>query len=169
MKKLILIMSAVMLLAAGNVRAQKVAHINSQELVLALPDSKAAQETLEKLQKDAMDELQMMETIYKKKIDEYKAKAAVETTSKSVLETIQADIMEYENRIVERRSQIEQDLQKKENDLFQPILKKIKDAVAKVSKEQGVNYVFDTQVLIFYDGGLDLMPAVKKELGITTP
>lgn len=166
MNKIVLIITTVMLLAAGNVGAQKTAHINSQEVLMNMPESKSAQESLEKLQKDAMDELQMMETIYKKKIDEYKAKAANKDTSPSVLQTLQGDIVEYENRIMERRQQIETDLQKKEGEFFQPILQKIKDAVAKVSKEQGVNYVFDTQVMIYFDGGLDLQPLVEKELGI---
>lgn len=165
-KKLILMITAVMLLAVGKVEAQKTAHINSQEVLYAMQESKDAQATLEKLQKDAMDELQMMENIYKKKIDEYKTKAANKETSQAVLQTLQGDIVEYENRIVDRRSQIEQDLQKKEGELFQPILQKIKDAVGKVSKEQGVNYVFDTQVMIYFDGGLDLQPLVEKELGI---
>mgnify|MGYP000910936784 CR=1 FL=1 len=71
MNKIVLIIATVMLMAAGNVGAQKTAHINSQDVLMNMPESKSAQESLEKLQKDAMDELGMMETIYKKKIEEY--------------------------------------------------------------------------------------------------
>lgn len=166
MNKIVLIITTVMLMAAGTVGAQKTAHINSQEILYAMQESKDAQSTLENLQKSAMEELQMMESIYKKKIEEYKAKCSAKDASQSVCSTLQNDIMEYENRIVDRRSQIEADLQKKEGELFQPILQKIKDAVAKVAKEQGVNYVFDTQVMIYFEGGLDLQPLVEKELGI---
>lgn len=167
-KKIMVLITAVVLMSMGMVNAQKTGHVSSQELLMALPESKDAQALLEKFQKEFQDELQMMESIYKKKIEEYQAKAADPATPKTVLETLQKDIAEYEQRIYSRREQIEQDLQTKESDLFKPILQKIKDAIGKVAKEQGVNYVFDTQVMIFFDGGNDLMPLVKKELGIVT-
>ncbi len=166
MKKVIVLITAVVLTSMGMVNAQKMAHVNSQELLMALPDSKEAQTVLEKFQKEYQDELQMMESIYKKKIEEYQVLAAKPETSKSLLETYQKDIGEYEQRIYSRREQIETDLQTKESELFKPILQKIKDAIAKVSKEQGINYVFDTQVMIHFEGGNDLSPAVKLELGI---
>lgn len=165
MRKLMFLM-AIMLTSMGVVNAQKVGHVNTQELVTLLPESKSNQELLMKFQKDYEDELSMMEGIYKKKVDEFQVKAKDASTPKEVLSTLQTDIIDYEQRIYSRREQIEADLQKKEGELFQPILQKIKDAIGKIAKEQGVNYVFDTQVLVFYDGGTDLQPLVKKELGI---
>ena len=164
--KLIVLITALMLTSMGMVNAQKTAHVNSQELLMALPESKEAQTVLERFQKEYQEELQMMESIYKKKIAEYQPLAENPATSKALLETYQKDIGEYEQRIYARREAIEADLQTKESELFKPILQKIKDAIAKVSKEQGVNYVFDTQVMIHFEGGNDLGPAVKTELGI---
>lgn len=166
MSKKLMIIMAMLLTSVGVVTAQKTGHVNTQELLMALPESKTNQELLEKFQKEYQEELMMMEGIYKKKVEEFQTKAKDPNTPKEVLSTLQNDIVEYEQRIYGRREQIEQDLQKKEAELFQPILQKIKDAIGKVSKEQGVNYVFDTQVMVFFDGGNDLMPLVKKELGI---
>src|SRR5688572_29447747 len=102
MKKVIVLITAVVLTSMGTVSAQKTAHVNSQELLMALPDSKEAQAVLEKFQKEYQDELAMMESIYKKKIEEYQVLAAKPETSKSLLETYQKDIGEYEQRIYSR-------------------------------------------------------------------
>lgn len=165
-KKLILMITAVMLLAVGKVGAQKTAHINSQEILLAMPESKIAQDSLEKMKKDAYETLKQMDDILKKRYDEYLVKKADPATPKSTLTILEKDLQEFQNRIPATEEQLSAELQQKEGELFQPILQKIKDAVAKVSKEQGVNYVFDTQVMIYFEGGLDLQPLVEKELGI---
>jgi len=57
--------------------------------------------------------------------------------------------------------------------LFQPIQAKVATAIAAISKEKGLAYVFDIangqggNNLVFWDGGDDITAAVKTKLGIT--
>ncbi|MBK8808945.1 MAG: OmpH family outer membrane protein [Bacteroidales bacterium] len=60
-------------------------------------------------------------------------------------------------------------LQKKEAELFQPILEKAQLAIAEVGKENGFIYIFDisSKVVLFQsDKSIDVMPLVKKKLGM---
>ena len=60
-----------------------------------------------------------------------------------------------------------QELQKKQMDLMTPLLEKARNAITKVGKEQGFNYVIDSSPnggLILAEGK-DLIEDVKRELG----
>ncbi len=55
--------------------------------------------------------------------------------------------------------------------MFTPIQQKVKDAIYAVSKEKGLNYVFDISArgsnLIYTEGGEDITEVVKAKLGAT--
>ena len=63
----------------------------------------------------------------------------------------------------------QQDLQQKEAELFQPIMDKAQSAIEAVAKANGFTHVFDLGaggVLYFSEQSIDILPLVKKELGI---
>ena len=60
-------------------------------------------------------------------------------------------------------------LQQKEAELFQPVMEKAQAAIEKVAKANGFTYVFDLGaggLLYFSEQSVDILPLVKKELGI---
>lgn len=169
MKKINVLFVAVMLFvgATSFVNAQsKVAHINTADLVEAMPEMKAAQGQLEKLQKTYDTEIKAMSKELQAKITQYDAEAESksEEENRKRIEEVQG----MQNNIGAYRQQALQDLQKKEVDLFQPILEKARTAIQKVARAQGFQYVLDSSQgsgVILADGK-DLMADVKKELGI---
>jgi outer membrane protein len=50
--------------------------------------------------------------------------------------------------------------------LIAPFEEKVRKAIDEVAKENKYSYIFDTQILLYYDGGDDVTPLVKKKLGI---
>lgn len=165
-KKMMVLAVALVLATTSMVSAQKVAHINSQELMEQYPKSKVATDSLKVKQKEAEETLKQMQEILMKRVEEYKAKAADPATPKSTLGILEEDIREFEDRIYKTEDQLKIDLQNLQNALFKPIYDDIKKAVGEVSKEMGINYVFDIGAMIYYEGGTDLQPMVKKKLGI---
>ncbi len=169
MKRLKVIAIAVVLFVAGTslTNAQsKMAHINTQDLVEAMPEMKAAQGQLEKLKKTYDTQLKDMykelETLAKK----YDSEAGTKTdeeNSKRVQE-----VQGMQGNIQAFNQQAMQDLQKKEVDILQPILDKARLAIQKVAKAQGYQYVLDATPGggILLADGKDLLVDVKKELGI---
>ena len=68
---------------------------------------------------------------------------------------------------LEQQQQLaQQEVLKKEQDLTDPIRKKVTDAIAAVAKEKGYNYVIDTSlgVTLFENPNDDITPFVKDKL-----
>jgi outer membrane protein len=61
---------------------------------------------------------------------------------------------------------IQQELQKKQEDLSAPIQKKAIDAVQAVAKESGYTYVLPKEAVIVGPPADDILPLVKKKLGL---
>ena len=72
-----------------------------------------------------------------------------------------------QQRIQNFQAVAQQDLQKKQEEQFQPIVKKARAAVDAVAKEEGLIYVFDVNNLLYHSAqSEDILPLVKKKLGI---
>ena len=74
-------------------------------------------------------------------------------------------MQEKQQRIQQFRSDAQQDIAKKEAELFKPIQEKAMAAINTVAKEKGYQYVLDRATLIVADGD-DILLDVKKNLGI---
>ena len=168
MKHLRLLLVAVLFMGATTItNAQaKMAHINTQQLVEAMPDMKSAQSQLEKLQKTYDTEIKAMAKELDDKIKRYGAEAESKTDEENRKRAEEVQTMQ--NNIAAYRQQALQDLQKKEVDIVQPILERAKAAIQKVARAQGIQYVFDSTsgTGVILADGTDLMADVKKELGI---
>mgnify|MGYP000344938284 FL=1 len=162
-----LVLAAVLLFGSTSImNAQsKVAHINTQELIAAMPDYTAAKAELEKLGKTYDVQLQDMGKEYETKVKQYDAEASSKTQEENQKRMQEVATMEQSIRQFQGTAQ--QEMQKKEFDLLKPITEKAKAAIIKVAKAQGFQYVLDStqgQGVILADGK-DLMADVKKELG----
>ena len=143
----------------------KVAHINTQELVEAMPEMQSAKSELEKLAKTYETDIQAMATELQNKIKQYDGESATKTDEENGKRL--QEVQGMEQSIRQYQSQAQQELQKKEFDLLKPITEKAQAAIIKVAKAQGFDYVLDStqgQGVIFADGK-NLIEDVKTELG----
>lgn len=152
--------------ATGFVNAQsKVAHINVQQLLSEMPEMKAAQAELKKLQETYRADIQSSMTELQNKYTQY----SNEATSKSEEENQKRaqELQGFERNIQEAEQAAMQEMQKKQQELFAPISDKAKAAIEKVAAAQGFDYVIDASpgLSLIVAKGKDLLPDVKKELG----
>lgn len=165
--KTILIALAFFAGATSFVNAQsKVAHIDVQELIDAMPEFKAAQTSLEKVQKTYDTEIKAMLKELDSKAKLYDTEAASKTDEENQKRV--AEVQGMQENVQAYRQQAIQDLDKKRTDIFKPILEKAQAAIQKVGRAQGYQYVLDSSMgsgIILADGK-DLMADVKKDLGI---
>ena len=165
--KTLFIAIALMVGATSFVNSQsKIAHINAQELIEAMPDYKAAQSQLDKVQKTYDTEIKAMVKELETKMKQYDAEA----TGKSDEENQKRfqEVQGMQENIQAYRQQALQDLDKKRSDTFKPILEKAQSTIQRVAKSLGYQYVLDSTMgggVILADGK-DIMPDVKKELGM---
>ncbi|NEU07806.1 OmpH family outer membrane protein [Flavihumibacter sp. R14] len=167
---------AVGLLFAGNAvnAQQKLGHINSADLLQAMPEMKTADASFQTFAKAKQSTLEKMDAERQKKIGLYteKSKTISEANKEVVGKEIQAlviEIQDMEKRLGEAQQKSEEELQAKRTELYQPVFKKAEDAVKTVAKEKGYAYVFDISQpgVVYFDGGDDMLAAVKAKLGIT--
>lgn len=143
----------------------KVAHINTDELISAMPEMKAAQAELETLSKTYQTELQNLGTELQNKSKQYNAEAPTKTQEENAKREQELMTMEQNARQFQNQAQL--DIQEKQQTLFKPITEKARAAILKVARAQGFDYVVDTaQGVVILADGKNLLDDVKKELGI---
>ena len=143
----------------------KIAHINTQDLITAMPEMKEAQKQLETLSKTYQKDIQSSITEFQALLKQYEAEAATKSEEENAKRG--QEIQEKQQRIQQFQADAQKDLQKKELDLIQPITEKAKAAILKVGRAQAFDYVLDSSqgVTILADGK-NLLDDVKKSLGI---
>ena len=164
--KLVLVLFALTLVVSVNAQ-NKIGHINSQELLAAMPETDSAQKQLEKIAMEHDLALEEMSVEFNRKLEDLNAN--YETLSDLVKASKEAELQDLQKRIQAFQQTAEQDLQRKRMELFQPIQEKAVSAVNEVAKEQGFTYVLDagTGVVVYMgDDAQDILPLVKTKLGL---
>lgn len=158
---------AVATLWTTDAAAQKIAHINSNDLLQLMPEVKAANKEMEAYSKQLEEQLSSMTTELQKKYDEYTKTA--DKMPDAVKDLKEKELQQLQERIETFRETARESVQNKEKQLLEPIIKKAKEAVQSVAKENGYAYVLDTStgaVIMFPDSD-NLMALVKKKLNIS--
>ena len=162
MKKMIFILAMVLPML---VNAQKIGHVNSQELLAAMPELKGMQAKLDTLAGQYETQFANMQEEFNKKVAEFQQQQS--TMTAGVRDFRQQEIVEMEQRIQLFYQTAQKDIQAKQQEYLIPIQNRMLEAVKKVGAEQGCTYVMDAMAMLYIaPDALDLMPLVKKELGI---
>jgi len=145
----------------------KLGHVNSQEILTAMPERATIEKTISDLQSQWEKELVKMREEYYAKIKEFQDKQA--TMPESIKQARQSELGELEQRITTFNQTASTDLQKKQQELFAPVIDKVKKAITEVGAEGNYVYIFDlsTQSIIYQSPkSNDVTAAVKKKLGL---
>jgi outer membrane protein len=145
----------------------KLGHINSSDLIAQLPERAQIEKAIDDEGKKWEAEIQKMTEEYNAKITEFQQKQ--DSLPESIKRMRISDIQDMEQRIATFRQQAYTELQKKQQDLFGPIIEKVKKAISEVGAEGNFTYIFDTSTQgIVYEStkATDVTDLVKKKLGI---
>lgn len=147
-------------------KTAKIGHINSNDLLTAMPERATVQKDLEAHAQQLQKTLETMSKEYDSKVAEFQGKQDVMTDI--IKDAKIKEITDLEKRIQEFQQTAQADIQKKEQELLQPIIDKAKNAINEVAKENAYTYILDSSIgVVLYsvesDNVLDL---VKKKLGI---
>lgn len=145
----------------------KIGHINSQDLIQAMPENDSAQVKIEKVAKDLQDQFQTMQNEYGNKYKDFMSKR--ESYSELIRQTKTSELQEIEQRIQQFQQTAEQELQSQRVSLYKPVMDKANKAIAEVAKSNGFTYILDLAQggVIYYDeASTDISPLVKQKLGL---
>ena len=147
--------------------AIKLGHINSQELLQAMPESDSAQSKLEKMVKELQNQMEAMQVEFNNKYQDYISKK--DTYSELIKQTKESELQEMNQRIQQFQQTADQDVQKKRTEIFKPVLDKANKAISDVAKENNFTYVFDISagtVIYHSETSTDILLLVKQKLGL---
>jgi outer membrane protein len=148
------------------VNAQKFGYVNSQELLVSMPEVKAADSELEAFQKQLVTVGQNKMKDLQEEYNKY-----VEDSQKGVLSQVQAQSKEEElgkknQELQAYEAEVQQKLTIKRETLYKPILDKVKAAIELYGKENSYTMIFDTSagaILHALDSD-NLMEPIKAKL-----
>ncbi len=162
-----LLLVSVLFLGFTATQAQsKVAHINTQELVAAMPQTKQMEDELKKVAQAYDNDYKTQTTALQAKLQKYDAEAATQTDTENQKRALEVEELKKKLQLFAQSAQ--QELQKKQFDLYKPIEESAQKAIKDVATAKGFQYVFDSSPgkgLIVFTGE-DLMAAVKAKLGL---
>lgn len=166
LKKIALIV-VMFILPLGAMAQAKFAHMNSQEVITAMPEFTKAQADLDAMSKQYQEEMKRTQEEFQKKYQEFLAQE--DSLPKNIAERRQKDLQEMAQRQEEFQQEAYQSMQKAQQDAMTPIYKKLDEAIQAVGKAEGVVYIFDlarTPIPFVGAQSIDVTGKVKAQLGI---
>ena len=164
----VLFLGVALFVMSGMAQAQvKIAHVNTAEILDAMPDKATAEKSLEKYYGELQSQLQAMGSEYQNKVQDYQSNEA--TMSNLVKQSKEKEIIDLQTRIQQFQANAEQEFEAKRAELLAPILEKIQNAINTVGKEKGYTYMLDLATGAAVYVGTDAVDAtkdVKAKLGV---
>lgn len=147
---------------------QKIGHINSNELIMAMPERDSAVNQLEQKRQEFLMQSEELQVEFNKKYETYMTKR--ETLTQLIRQTKEAELNDMSKNIETFNTAADQELTRIQQELFQPIIERAQKAIKEVAEEQKFTYILDIgtgAVLHFPETGTEnIMSAVKTKLGI---
>ena len=147
--------------------AQKFGHVNSQEIIQAMPEFTKARTDIEALTKQYEADLKSMQDELQKKSEAYeKEQATLPANIKQLRET---ELTEMYQKIQQSYQDNQQALAKEQSERMQAITTKVLDAIKSVGEAGGYVYIMDlTGGIPFISSTLstDVTAQVKAKLGL---
>ncbi len=151
-------------------QAQKVAHLDYDSLLSAMPETKMASETANAYLSSLDAELTAMQQEFKKKEQTFLSESNASEFLKS---TRQKELEQLQKRIEDFKTQARQDYGKRQIELTTPIMEKAQAAVKAVAKELGYKYVLDksrrSTFILYSEESDNILGKVLKKLESMPP
>ncbi|TWR25763.1 OmpH family outer membrane protein [Mucilaginibacter pallidiroseus] len=169
MKKLfkVALVAAGLLFAGNFAQAQsKIGHINFEQVLSLMPESKTLSTQLDVYKKQFIDELTTMNNeLQTKSADYQKARASMTDAVRTSKET---ELQDLSKRFQDYQTSAQQKVEAKGNELTKPLVDRARAAIVAVAKEKGYAYVLNSSQtdLIVSPPADDMLAAVKLKLGL---
>jgi len=168
MKTRILTIIICLVICSGGYAQSMFGHINSQEIISAMPEAATAQMELQMEMQKLQTNIQDLTTEYESIVNDFQVNQG--NMSDIIRETKIKEIQDYEQRIAVFQQTAQQELTLKEAELFEPILNKIQAAIDKVAEKNGYLYIFDVGGnagnIVYKNDSFDLTKKIKAELNL---
>ena len=147
--------------------AQKFGHVNTQEIIQAMPEYTTAKTEIDKLQAQYEADLKSMQDELQKKADAFDKEQA--TLPDNIKQRRQQELQDMYQKIQQSYQDNQQALAKAQQEKMQAITTKVLDAIKQVGQAGGYVYVMEMGAGIPYISttlSTDVTAQVKQKLGL---
>jgi outer membrane protein len=156
-----------LLLSAGKVNAQaKIGYISLQELIVAMPEFKKAQDEMGEYQKAIQQQANEYQEAYERLDSIFVADSAKWTAAQKQVKRKQLNEA-YLKAANFSQQEGPKMIQEREQTLLGPIQQKAVTTTQEVAKANGFTYVLSKEQLISFPDADDILPLVAKKLNIS--
>lgn len=148
--------------------AQKFGYINSTQLLIEHPEIKVADSQLETFQNQLITKGQQMVKDLETKYNTYIVKANSGELSQVQMQQKEGEFEVEQQEIAKFEQEVQMEIAKKREELYQPILDNVKSIIEEIGKEEGYTMIFDSTsgAILSASDNDNLLSQVKQKLGI---
>lgn len=165
MIKKVLLLAALILPMFASAQTLKIGVVDSSEIFAAMPETTAAQKTLQEYNSKYETEYNNLVAEMERQYKDFQAMP--ETELPAIKERKARELQDTQQKIQAFEQNAMNDIQKKQEELMAPIMQKIKDAIESVGKEGGFSLIQEAQSQLFVGAPVEnITPKVKSKLGL---
>ena len=167
MKKFIICAICAFCGLTASAQTPKFGHVNSQEIIQAMPEYNAARTEIEKLAEQYQADLKQMQDELEKKAQAFEKEQA--SLPENIKQRRNQELNDLYQRILQTGQDNDQALQKAQAEKMQAITTKVLDAIKSIGQEGGYVYIMEMSAGIPYISttlSTDLTAQVKAKLGL---
>lgn len=146
----------------------KIGWIKSDELLAVMPERDSALKKLEKQRDEIVRTLEGMQVEYNNKLEAYTKQR--DSLSQFIRTSKEAELDDIRNKITNFQQAGDQELQRKQQELLQPIIDKAQKAIKAVAEENKFTYILDVAqgTVLYYpeEESYNIIKLVKTKLGL---
>ena len=165
MKNKIIILIVLICFGITASQAQKIGFLNTNDLLILMPEVKRADSVLVKYASDMQEIYYGYVLEYQKKLDDYNKNSATWSAVKK--ESAEKDLQIAQQRINDYEQESNDKLAEKKEELYGPILADVKAKIKLVGEENKLTAILDGSALLYFGAdAVDILPMMKKKLGL---
>jgi outer membrane protein len=163
------LLASILLLGVGTVNevlAQKVGHLNSAQILSEMPEVLAADAELETLQKQLVAQAQRKVEALQRDYQELMQREQQGDLSPRRMQEEQMKLREKEMELQQEDQKIQETLMRKREELLNPIIDRVQNAIEAVARENNFDYVLDTSAgtVLYFDESMNIGQLVRERL-----
>lgn len=150
------------------ITTEKIAYINSIELLETIPGKVAASKAISELNQKYKDELAVMQNDYNNKYTDFLSNQ--NKLAESIKLRRMQELYELEQNINRFMKVAQEDVESQENQLIEPLRERLKEVVNQVGIEQGYTCIYDKAnpaIAFLTPNAIDANPLIKARLQST--
>lgn len=153
---------------------QKIGYANLELVLAYMPETNTMNQTIKTFESKLSETLKIKESYLQTKFAEYQAamEANPNDPQKAAMES---ELTKLQSELQTSTSKAQEDLANKRQELLQPIINKVDNALSAIQKEQGYDYILNTvdgngvSIVLKGPDEHDLTKALMTKLGIQLP